>query len=38
MLKNMNYCFCTATQQSFILDYRGVGEEVCMGNVKGVPK
>ena len=28
VMKNMYCCFCIKTQYSFILDYRGVGEEV----------
>ena len=30
MINNLYYCFCTTTQYSFIHDYRGVGEEVCV--------
>ena len=26
----MSCCFCTKTQNSFILNYRGNGEEMCM--------
>ena len=31
MIKNLCHCFCTKTQYSFTLDYRGVGEKVCKG-------
>ena len=27
MIKSLFFCFCTKTQYSFILNYRGVGQE-----------